>query len=164
MWKPQPHLYHYPRVHNRGILLSVFSSIFPLQLFYLFILSIGRSSRVITPPHSHCQRCNHRSQCLIQSSLLLPLYTVSSELYVYIHIPLIASACPIHWVISTIMHCDIYLWARMLCSAQCGQPCQQEVLNIEEEISNISKHGFFFRGVFWLSGLFHHHLEDGDEF
>ncbi len=31
-----------------------------------------------------------------------------------------------YWVISTVMHCDIYLWARMLCSAHCGQLCQQE--------------------------------------
>lgn len=42
------------------------------------------------------------------------------------HTPLIASSCLFYWVIGSIMHCGIYLWARMLCSAHWGHSCQQE--------------------------------------
>lgn len=68
------------------------------------------------------QWCTHNALFLLPSSLPLGVRPFGSKQ----HTPLIASSCLLYWVIGSIMHCGIYLWARMLCSARWGHSCQQE--------------------------------------
>lgn len=68
------------------------------------------------------QWCTHNALFLLLSSLPLGIRPFGSKQ----HTPLIASSCLFYWVIGSIMHCGIYLWARMLCSARWGHSCQQE--------------------------------------
>lgn len=123
------------------MLLFLFFSVFAPRFFLLF-LYLSSETAFITPLLPHCQNWNHRSRYLIQLSILLSSmqHNNNSEpaLPLYPHVPLIASACPFYWVISTVMHCDIYLWGRMLCSARCGQLCQQG-----------QKQGFVILGAKW---------------
>ena len=116
----------------KGIIIGVYCylywgrsvSLSTSTLIYLFLLlwSVIGSGKVIISLHPHCQQPN--------SSLLflIPLDSITAAQSLCFsststHTPLIASACPFHGVISTVMHCDICLWARMLCSANCGQLC-----------------------------------------
>lgn len=68
------------------------------------------------------QWCTHNALFHLLSSFPLSVRPFGPEQ----HTPLIANSCLFYWVIGSIMHCGIYLWARMLCSARWGHSCQQE--------------------------------------